>query len=92
MKKFSLIIFLSFVFLIGVNAYSTADQSFSVLNIQSHLRSWNSGAAKEILRCYFPLISEKESMCCGNAYHPKVYPEFSPRIFIALPLFFHRLL
>jgi len=58
MKKFSLIIFLSFVFLIGVNAYSTADQSFSVLNIQSHLRSWNAGPSKEKIVAFVNSVSD----------------------------------
>jgi len=58
MKKFSLIIFLSFVFLVGVNAYSTADQSFSVLNIQSHLRSWNAGPSKEKIVAFVNSVSD----------------------------------
>ena len=46
MKKFSLIIFLSFVFLLSLSTYSKADQSLSVLDIQSHLRSWACGSIK----------------------------------------------
>ena len=35
MKKLLLIVFLSFVFVLGLNTYSKADQVFSVLDIQS---------------------------------------------------------
>jgi hypothetical protein len=58
MKKFSLIIFLSFVFLIGLNAYSKADQIFSVLDIQSHLRSWNAGPSKEKIVSFVNSVSD----------------------------------
>ena len=58
MKKFSLIIFLSFVFLVGLNTYSTADQSFSVLDIQSHLRSWNAGPSKEKIVSFVNSVSD----------------------------------
>ena len=39
MKRFLLIMFLSFVFVFDLNTYAKADQVFSVLDIQSHLRS-----------------------------------------------------
>ena len=58
MKKFSLIIFLSFVFLVGLNTYSKADQSFSVLDIQSHLRSWNAGPSKEKIVSFVNSVSD----------------------------------
>ena len=47
MKKFSFVISLCFVFLIGLTPYSKADQVGSHFDIQSHLRSWNSGPVKE---------------------------------------------
>jgi len=58
MKKFSLIIFLSFVLLVGLNTYSKADQSFSVLDIQSHLRSWNAGPSKEKIVSFVNSVSD----------------------------------
>ncbi len=58
MKKFPLIIFLSFVFLIGLNTYSKADQIFSVLDIQSHLRSWNAGPSKEKIVSFVNSVSD----------------------------------
>jgi hypothetical protein len=58
MKKFSLIIYLSFVFLIGLSTYSKADQIFSVLDIQSQLRSWNAGASKEKIVSFVNSVSD----------------------------------
>ena len=58
MKKFSLIIFLSFVFLVSLSTHSKADQSFSVLEIQSHLRSWNSGPSKEKIVSFVNSVSD----------------------------------
>jgi phosphoglycolate phosphatase-like HAD superfamily hydrolase len=58
MKKFSLIIFLSVVFVLGLNAYSNADQAFSVLDIQSHLRSWNAGLSKEKIVSFINSVSD----------------------------------
>ena len=58
MKKFSLIIFLSFVFALGLNTYSKADQVFSVLDIQSHLRSWNAGLSKEKIVSFVNSVSD----------------------------------
>jgi phosphoserine phosphatase len=61
MKKFPLIIFLSLVFLISLSAYSKADQSFSVLDIQSHLRSWNAGLPKEKIVLFVKSVSDPAS-------------------------------
>jgi hypothetical protein len=58
MKKFSLIIFLSFVFVFGLNTYSKADQVFSVLDIQSHLRSWKTGLSKEKIVSFVNSVSD----------------------------------
>jgi hypothetical protein len=58
MKKFLLIIFLSFVFLVSLSTYSKADQSFSVLDIQSHLRSWNAGPSKEKIVSFVKSVSD----------------------------------
>jgi phosphoglycolate phosphatase-like HAD superfamily hydrolase len=58
MKKFSLIIFLSFAFLVGLSTYSNADQIFSVLDIQSHLRSWNAGPSKEKIVSFVNSVSD----------------------------------
>jgi len=58
MKKISLIIFLSFVFLVSLNTYSKADQSFSVLDIQSHLRSWAAGPSKEKIVSFVNSVSD----------------------------------
>ena len=58
MKKVSLIIFLSFVFLVILSTYSKADQSFSVLDIQSHLRSWNAGPSKEKIVSFVKSVSD----------------------------------
>jgi len=58
MKRFSLIIYLSFVFLAGLSTYSQADQASNVLDIQSHLRSWNSGAAKEKIVSFVDAVSD----------------------------------
>ena len=58
MKKIALIIFLSFIFLVSLNTYSKADQSFSVLDIQSHLRSWNAGPSKEKIVSFVNSVSD----------------------------------
>jgi hypothetical protein len=58
MKKFSLIIFLSFVFVFGLNTYSKADQVFSVLDVQSHLRSWKAGVSKEKIVSFVNSVSD----------------------------------
>ena len=58
MKKISLIIFLSFVFLVGLSTYSNADQSFSILDVQSHLRSWNAGPSKEKIVSFVNSVSD----------------------------------
>ncbi len=58
MKKFSLIIFLSFVFVFGLNTYSKADQVFSVLDVQSHLRSWKAGLSKEKIVLFANSVSD----------------------------------
>ena len=58
MKKLSLIIILSFVFIIGLNTYSKADQNFSILDIQSHLRSWNDGPSKEKIVSFVKSVSD----------------------------------
>ena len=58
MKKFSLIILFSFIFLVGLSTYSKADQSFSVLDIQSHLRSWNAGPSKEKIVSFVNSVSD----------------------------------
>jgi len=61
MKKFSLIIFLSAVIVLGLNTYSNADQAFSVLNIQSHLRSWQAGLSKEKIVSFVNSVSDPAS-------------------------------
>jgi hypothetical protein len=61
MKRFALIIYLSFVFLAGVSTHSQADQTFNVLDIQSHLRSWNTGAAKEKIVSFVNSVSDPEN-------------------------------
>ena len=61
MKKFSLIIFLSVVFVLGLNTYSKADQVFSVLHIQSHLRSWKAGLSKEKIVSFVNSVSDPEN-------------------------------
>ena len=58
MKRFALIICLSFVFLAGLNTYSQADHTFNVSDIQSHLRSWNDGAAKEKIVSFVNSVSD----------------------------------
>ena len=58
MKKFSLIVFLGFVFLLGVNTYSKAEQVFSVLDIQTHLRSWEAGPSKEKIVSFVQSVSD----------------------------------
>ena len=47
MKKFSLIIILSVVIVLGINAYAKADQAFSLVNVDSQMRSWQAGSSKE---------------------------------------------
>jgi hypothetical protein len=61
MKKISLIIFLSFVFLVSLNTYSKADQSLSVLDIQSHLRSWTAGPSKQKIVSFVKSVSDPAS-------------------------------
>ena len=58
MKKFPLIIFLSFVFLVNLSTYSKGDSSFSVLDVQSHLRSWNPGPSKEKIVSFVNSVSD----------------------------------
>ncbi len=58
MKRFSLIICLSFIFLSGLSTYSQAEQTFNVLDIQSHLRSWNAGATKEKIVSFVNSVSD----------------------------------
>ena len=58
MKKVLLIIFLSFVSLVSLSPYSRADRSFSVLEIQSHLRSWNAGPSKEKIVSFVNSVSD----------------------------------
>lgn len=58
MKKTLEIVFLSFVLLVGLSTYSTADQSFSVLDIQSHLRSWNAGPSKKQIVSFVDSVSD----------------------------------
>jgi phosphoserine phosphatase len=61
MKKFSLIIFLSVLLVLGLNTYSKADRTFSVLNIQSHLRSWQAGPSKEKIVTFVNSVSDPAS-------------------------------
>ncbi len=58
MKKLSLLIFLSFVFFVGLSTHSKADQFSSVLDIQSHLRSWNAGLSKEKIVSFVNSVSD----------------------------------
>jgi hypothetical protein len=74
MKKFTLIIFLSFVFIISLSTYSKADQSFSILDIQSHLRSWNAGLSKEKIALFVKSVSDP----ANNNFVP---PEYRRAIF-----------
>jgi phosphoglycolate phosphatase-like HAD superfamily hydrolase len=69
MKKLSLIIFSSFVFLISLSPYSGADQNFSVLEIQSHLRSWNAGPSKEKIVSFVNSVSDP----ANNNFVPMEY-------------------
>lgn len=61
MKKLALIISLIFVFLTGFSTYSQAEQAFKVLDIQSHLRSWHAGAAKEKIVSFVNSVSDPEN-------------------------------
>jgi len=58
MKKFSLIIVLGVVMVLGLNAASKADQAFSVVNIESHLRSWQAGSSKEKIVAFVNSVSD----------------------------------
>jgi len=58
MKKLAIIIFLSFAFLVSLSTYSKADQSFSVLDIRSHLRSWEAGPSKEKIVSFVKSVSD----------------------------------
>ena len=58
MKRFPFIILLSFVFLLSLSIYSQADQSFNVLDIQSHLRSWNAGPSKDKIVSFIESVSD----------------------------------
>ncbi len=58
MKKLLSVIFLCFVFLIGLNPYSEADQVISNFEINSHLRSWNSGLVKEKIVSFVNSVSD----------------------------------
>jgi hypothetical protein len=69
MKKVSLIIFMSFVFLVGLSPYSKADRSFSVLEIQSHLRSWNAGPSKDKIVSFVNSVSDP----ANNNFVPMEY-------------------
>jgi hypothetical protein len=57
-KQLSLITFLSFVLLLSPSTYSTADQGFNVLGIQSHLRSWEAGPTKEKIVAFVKSVSD----------------------------------
>jgi phosphoglycolate phosphatase-like HAD superfamily hydrolase len=61
MKRFQLVILLSFVFLASLSIYSKADQSFTVLDVQSHLRSWNAGPSKEKIVLFVKSVSDPTS-------------------------------
>jgi phosphoglycolate phosphatase-like HAD superfamily hydrolase len=61
MKKFSFVISLCFVFLIGLTPYSKADPVGSHFDIQSHLRSWNSGPVKEKIVSFVNSVSDPEN-------------------------------
>ena len=61
MKKFSFIIYLSLVFFVSLSIHSKADQNFGVLHIQSHLRSWNAGPAKEKIVSFVKSVSDPEN-------------------------------
>ncbi|MEJ2727665.1 MAG: HAD family hydrolase [Deltaproteobacteria bacterium] len=69
MRKFKLIIFLSFIFFTSLSVSSKADQSFSVLDIQSHLRSWNAGLSKEKIVSFVKSVSDPAS----NSFVPLEY-------------------
>ena len=58
MKKFSFVIYLSVIFLTGLSTYSQADQAVHVLGVQSRLRSWNAGAAKEKIVSFIHSVSD----------------------------------
>lgn len=58
MKKFPLIVFLGFVFFASLSTFSKADQSFSFLDIQSHLRSWKAGPSKEKIVSFVKSVSD----------------------------------
>jgi phosphoglycolate phosphatase-like HAD superfamily hydrolase len=58
MKKFSLIIGLSLVMVLGLNAASKAEQAFSVLTVESHLRSWRAGSSKEKIVAFVNSVSD----------------------------------
>jgi phosphoglycolate phosphatase-like HAD superfamily hydrolase len=58
MKKFTAIIFLSSVILLGLNTFSQADQISSALAIQSHLRSWEAGPTKEKIVTFVKSVSD----------------------------------
>lgn len=58
MKKFPLIVFFGFVFLASLSTFSKADQSFSFLDIQSHLRSWKAGPSKEKIVSFVKSVSD----------------------------------
>ncbi len=61
MKKFSFIIILSVVIVLGLNAYAKADQAFSLVNVESHLRSWNAGLSKEKIVSFVNSVSDPAS-------------------------------
>jgi len=60
-KRLLLIIFFIFVFSVSLGNYSQADQNFSVLDIQSHMRSWNAGPSKEKIVLFVNSVSDPTS-------------------------------
>jgi phosphoglycolate phosphatase-like HAD superfamily hydrolase len=58
MKKLSLIIFLSFFILLGLNTYAKTNQISSALVIQSHLRSWAAGPTKDKIVSFVKSVSD----------------------------------
>jgi hypothetical protein len=58
MKKFLFISILSVVIVFGLNAYSKEDQAFSIVNIESHLRSWKAGSSKEKIVAFVNSVSD----------------------------------
>ena len=61
MKKILLIICLSLAFFAGLNTHSHADETLKVIDIQSHLRSWNAGPSKEKIVSFVKSVSDPEN-------------------------------